>query len=321
MVRTNFTEAMKRTMYEWFFETYDQMPTVYDQILDVREATSGAFDQSTSAIGAGKLSQVDEGENIPHEELMEGFTTYCAYKKFAQMIHLTQETVEDNTKTENMLRDLANNWAQSVNFTLEAFYATAFNRGGFTAGDSFFNQSIPGILTYPGGQLGYDSQPIFCLTGNEHTSKGGGTYVNSLNVTLSPENLEAAYIKLMAVNNRNERDEIVSLGNDLVLVCAPQLAPTAERIVKSDKLSGSNNNDVNIFLGKITIVPWTYITNSSAWYLGVRKKGLCAYKRRAPKIDFYYDEDVEVFKAKISMRYGFMEKNWRYWVAGKTATS
>ena len=180
------------------------------------------------------------------------------------------------------------------------------------------------MLTYSPGNYIYDSKPLFVLTGDNHVSKSAANstgYFNNLNEVLSVQTLEKAIIKLIADNNRNEKDEIVDLGSNFVLVVAPQLLPAAERIVKSDFLSGTDQNDVNILRDRFTIVPWQFINTATSWYVGVAKKGIRVYRRRAPSIDFYYDEDTETYKVKISMRYGKMVQNWRYWVAGKTPAS
>ena len=36
VTRSTFTEGMKKQLYDYFFEAYDEKPTVYDQIFDVQ---------------------------------------------------------------------------------------------------------------------------------------------------------------------------------------------------------------------------------------------------------------------------------------------
>lgn len=325
VVRSDMTKGMVRDMYDWYFEQrdYAMKDTVYDKIIDLRDVTGekSPYAQSTSAVGNGKFAEVAERESIPAEDIIEGFTTYAKYRKFGKRIEMSEESVDDHTKTANLLKETVMGWADSEQWTLENFYSNHFNKGGFTAGDDLFDQSIPGILTYSPGDFIYDSKPLFVLTGNNHTSKGGATYFNSLNVSLDPANLETAMEKMSADNNRNERDEIINLGSDYVLVVPEQLRATAERIVKSDLLPGSDTNDINVLRDRFQVVPWNNISTATSWYIGIRKKGIRAYKRKNMKIDFYYDEETETFIAKGSFRYGCMIQNFRFWLAGKTPTS
>ena len=326
--RINLVESTKRNLYEWYLESYDLHETKFDKCFDVRDVSSGSYDQSTSVVSLGKLDEVDEGETLPTLATAEGFTTYGKFIKFGDIITVNQEVVEDNTKSENFMRELANSLSESVHWTLESHFAKILTLGGFAAGHAFFNESIAGVLTYSPGNYIYDSKPLFVLTGDNHVSKSAANstgYFNNLNEVLSPQTLEKALLKLIADNNRNEKDEIVDLGSNFVLVVSPQLLPAAERIVHSNFLPGSDQNDVNILRDRFTIVPWQFLNSPAAtggaatnWYVGVAKKGIRIYRRRAPSIDFYYDEDTETYKVKISMRYGKMIQNWRYWVAGKT---
>lgn len=325
MVRNDFTKGMVRDSYDWYFERkdYAMKDVVYTKICDIRDVTgvNTAYEQSTSAIGSGQFAKVGERESIPEESIQEGFTTYAKYQKFAKKIPFSEESVDDHAKTANILKETVMGWADAEQWTLESHYADHFNKGGFTAGDALFNQSITGILSYTPGDFIYDSKPWFCLTANEHTSKGGDTYVNSLGVTPTPKNIEDAMIRLSVTNSYNERDEIVNLGTDYGIICAGALAPSIERIVKSDLLAGTNTNDVNVLRDKFTIIPWNNISTATSWYLVVLRKAIRAYKRKNLKVDFYYDEDTETYWAKGSFRYGAMIQNFRFAVAGSTPTS
>src|SRR3990167_3483188 len=325
MVRNDFTKGMVRDAYDWYFEQrdYAMQATVWDKVCDVRDVTgvNTAYEQSTSAVGNGQFAKVGERESIPEESIMEGFTTYAKYQKFGNKIPFSEESVDDHSKVANILKETVMGWADAEQWTLEGFYSDHFNKGGFTAGDPIFNQSITGILSYTPGDNIYDSKPWFVLTGNNHTSKGGATYFNSLGLTLSPANLETAYVRLTAKINRNERDEIINLGTNYGLVCAKELEPVAERILKTEKLPGSEMNDVNVLYGKFTLIPWVNISTPTSWYVVIMKKAIRAYKRKNLKIDFYYDEDTETFWAKGSFRYGAMIQNFRFAVAGNTPTA
>lgn len=319
MVRNQFTEAMKRNMYAWFFESYDEEPMMHGKIFGSKTISS-AYDQSTSAVGLGELDEVAESEAIQADQLMEGYTTYGKIRKFAKKLHLSQELIEDHQKVKNLLKDAASGWGSATNRTLERFYAKFFNYGGYTAGHECYNHSISGILTDSTGLLSYDGKPFFALSGNNHPSKGGGTYYNSQALDLTPDNFETVYNLMTITNSFNERDEEIVIMPTVLLV-PHNLKFTAQRILESERKPSSMDNDVNVLQDIVKLVTWRYLTDTNAWFLGCAGKGLVALKRRAPKVDFYYDEDTETYKAKVSMRYGCMDQNWRYWFGCNLSTS
>lgn len=321
MIRNDFTEGMKKNLYEWFFEKYDEEDVVHPRILDEQPSNS-CHEQSTSAVGLGKLDEVGEGEEIPAEDLLEGFTTYGVNKKFGKRVIMSEEMIDDHQKVKNLLKRAATGWGAGVRWTLEDYYAKIFNKGGITLGDTFFNMTCAACgTTYSPGNFIYDSAPLFAVSGTNHTSKGGSTYHNAVALALTPDNFETNYKRLTDTNSYNERDEKISLGKNIVCLVPPGLTFTARRIIESELKPGVTTNDLNVLRNIVEVIEWRYLSDTDAWFLGYPKKGLVAQKRKAPKIDFYYDDDHENYKAKISMRYGYRVDNWRYWLSSNLTTT
>ena len=320
MVRNQFTKAMVKDMYAWFFEKYDLEPLKHEKFLGHKDSTA-AYEQSTSAVGLGELDEVAEMEEIPADNLAEGYTTYGKNRKFAKRIEMSQELIEDHQKVKDLMKTASGGWGSAVNRTLERFYAKFFNYGGYTAGHSVFNHTIPGILTDPQGALSYDGTCFFDKTGGtKHASKGGDTYFNAHALSLTSANFETVWNQMTISCAFNERDEEIAIEPN-VLIVPNSLKFTAQRILESEKKPGSMDNDTNVLQDIVELVTWRYLATATSWILGVKGKGLIAQKRRGPKIDFYYDEDAEIYKAKISMRYGCMDQNFRYWASSNLPTS
>jgi hypothetical protein len=303
-------------MYGYFFDAYDQKATVYDQLLKV-EPSDAAWEQGTSVIGPGQLAEKAEGESITYRKITEGFTTYGDNHTFSDGIIITLEAQEDNKKINNIIRTAASKWGESVKHSRETYYAKAFNNGGLTAGDDFFKNPVAGQNA---GGLVYDGLPLFNLTGNRRTSKGGGTYYNGAALSLSQANLITQYQLMTSTNNRDERDEIISLRPD-TLVVPPALEMTARVILNSTNLPGTANNDVNVASSLLNLVVWDYLTDTDAWFVMKKGEGLVAQNRKEPVIDFYIDEDTKSYKANIVARWGFRCDNWRFITGSNFATS
>ena len=161
--RNNFTIGMLKTMYDYFFEVYDQKDTVYDKIFK-EEPSDAAFEQSTTVVGMGKLLLKPENEPIIYRQPQEGYTTYGINNTFADGIEISMEAVDDHQRIDNLVRAAAQTWAEAVRWTKEKFYADTFNLGGKTAGDATFRNVIAGVLEQNADGLQYDGKPLINLS-------------------------------------------------------------------------------------------------------------------------------------------------------------
>jgi hypothetical protein len=305
-------------MYKAERESYKEVPTMHDKIFKVVSGVDGAGTKSTQILGVGRLERhLVEGQNIKFKSPVEGWTYYCRYWTWSDGIALTKEAVEDTRKLGNLIKELGNTWGKQVRICEEDFGATVFNRGGDLLGEYVFNGTHTGN-TAPYGDMLYDNKPLFCLTGNKWTTKGGGTYYNSVaGLTLTPANFETLYILHTATNNRDERDEIVANPVDTLLTQVGADAFLAERLLNTEKLPISQLNDVNPYYKIVTAMSWDYLSDtSSPFYLGKRQSDKMQFhKRQLPEIRFFRDEDNRNYKASIDMRQGIFVKG-RVWSRG-----
>ena len=317
-LRSDFVQAMKKDMYDYFFEKYDALPPKFPEIF-AEETSEGAYEKQTTALMPGELDEKQVGEPIKQKKLAEGYIVYEKNRTFAQEIALEKETVEDDRKVENRLRKAASGWGESVNLTQERFFARFFNYGGYLLGHDVFNASIPGEFVDPSGDLCYDKFPFFNLSDNLRKSKGGGTYYNGLAKTLTPANFMEAWLLITSTNNRNENDDEVAIIPDTLLV-PTALQFTADEILKSTLVPYMSTHTKNVLADIVERVTWPFLNNTGAWFLGCRKKGLTAFKRQDPEIDFFRDPHTRGYFANIDVRWGGWMENWRYWVGSNFLT-
>lgn len=319
--RNQFTKLMQKDMYKWFFESYDRQPTVYDKIFRVEQSDS-AYERSTTGIGMGALDETPEGNDVQEGNPLEGFTVIGKNRSFRKSVSLTEEFSEDTPpeKIANFLKQLTGTWGEGVIISKETFAAKFFNRGGLTAGDDVFNNTITGVVDDPNGGLCYDGKPFFNLSGNLRSSKGGGTYYNGIASALSDTTLQTAYNLMTVTNNRNERDDLVQIMPNVLLIPGA-LRFTAKKVLESEWILGSANNDVNVVQNLVKPIEWQYLTDTDAWFLGTAGMGLVWQERKEPVIDFYQNDVNNKYVAKISARWGARMDNWRYWVGSNFSTS
>lgn len=317
--RAEFAKGMQKDLYTYFMEAeqYQQLTPVYPQLFEVKQL-EGAYDQQTSAIGMGKLSERKERDNIKRSNPLEGFTVPIKARTFSDSFELSMETVEDFTpsKLSNVLMDIAKGWQQGIVNTKEQFAAKFFNYGGFTAGHDVFNNTITGVVDDPTGDLGYDGKPFFALSGNNHPAKNGSTYYNSVANSFSATNLITGYNLMADTNAYDEKGEKINLIPEIILHPAALKFSVAE-VLKNTDTANIKSKVENL----VTPIQWNYLTDTDAWFLGVPKKGLVWYERKAPQITVYQDEKNKAYIVDIDTRFGAGMNNWRFWSGFNLSTS
>jgi len=320
-VRSQWTELLTRDMYKYMFEEYDQLPTVFSKIFEVENITS-AYVKETTAIGMGQLTERKEGSRIISSNPLEGFTAVGKARTWSDGFEVTMEMDEDTPpeKIANFAKSVASSWAEGVVQSQETFTANFFNYGGYTSGHDIFNNTITGVVDDDGGDLIYDGKPFFALSGNNHTNKAGSTYYNGLALALTGDNLQTAYNLMTVTNNYNERGQKVSIKPDTLLI-PPNLRFTAKTILESERVPGNANNDINAVQNIVEPIEWEYLTDTDAWFLGKRLKGIKVLNRRIPIIEFYKNPETKAIYVTIDARWGAFVKNWRYWLGSNFSTS
>jgi len=316
-VRLDNPAIYQKDMYKAAFEVIDKADKMRDKIYKVVSGVKGAGDKSNQLLGLGDLERhTTEGQGINFKSPAEGWAYYVKYWTFSGGLSLTFEAVQDNVKLGNFLKALAATWSEASEHTKEEFAARPFNEGGTLSGDWIFNGSWLNNAD-PSGALMYDSSPHFCLSGNNYTHKGGGTYYNSVaGLTLSPINFQAIYVLHTATNNRNELDRPMKMKIDTCLTRPGDDYLMAKRILETTPgLPGGELNDKNIYSGLATPLMWDYITDD-AFYVGKRQhKDFQFHERQTPLIDFFEDKTNKGYKASFVERYGIQLKN-RPWARG-----
>lgn len=328
MALGNWPKGIVEDRYDFFFEGYDEAKSMIESLFEIKTPSEGSYDQRTSAIASGKLVQKStENTSVTYRRPSEAFTAYCVYRDFDDGLELTRNEVDDFpvSKVRDLAQSYISDWGRSLRLTEDDYAATLFTKGGFTAGHANFQNVIANVLSQNTGGLAYDGIEFFNLSGNTRTSKGGGTYFNSISgAPLNVTNLATLHDRIFVTNAKSERDERVntkSMGR-LILLHPPQMRDEAFQVLSSEYLPGTDHNDRNPFYKVFEPVEWqALLDNASTWYLGVAKQGLTFYRRGKPEIRMFRDEDTGSYKASIRARYGWMAWNWRFWGGANVPTS
>jgi len=316
VMRNQFTEAMKKDMYTYYWENYPIKTPVWEELFEV-VPSDAAYEQFTSAIGLGELTEKPEHEDIESDSPIESYTIVCKNRSFAQKVSFSYESVQDSKKT-SLLQSTVSSWGPKVATTKEKFYAKFFNKGAFTAGDDVFNNNITGVVTDATNNVTYDNYPWFDTA---HPDKVGNTYVNYVSSrALSHTNLKTSYNDYTVTINRDERGDIIEHIPDTLLVPGA-LTFTAQEILNTTNIPNSQDNTTNVLSSIVGLTTWQRLTDVDGWFLGQKKKGLMATEREGVSLDFWRDEVNLSYWARIFLRFGGCITNWRYWLAFNISTS
>lgn len=306
-----------KDMYKAEREGYKECPTKYDQVYKVVSGVSGAGDRNDQFLGAGALTRhTAENQKIRFKAPVAGWSFYSRYWMFSDGLFFSKEAVDDTQKLGNLVKDLAKTWGRSVRVEKETMAARAFNNGGTLAGDWVFNGTHSG-QTDPSGDLLYDSKPLFTLSGNNRTTKGGGTYYNSIaNITLTPDNFESVYNLATVTNAVDERDRVVENPVDTLLTRCGAESFKAKKILETvGGMPGGQLNDKNVYYGLVQHLDWRYLNDGTTYpaFYAMKKQSddIQFHERQMPEIRFFQDEyDLSKY-ASINLRFGTMFKNFR----------
>ena len=300
IVRGQFQDELDPSIRKIFFDRYDEEPQVMPRVFEV--GTSSLDSEVDSATtGFGKLQQTSELGALDYEDPVKMYRTTYTHLKYTKGFKVSQELVEDDQN--NVISAMPKALAKSVVYTTEYWGASVFNNAFSTSYTSYG-----------------DAKPLIS-TG--HTRADGGTAQSngsSSGIVLSETNLETGRLALEKA--LNDKGEIVNFNADTILH-GVDLRKTSQILTESSMRPGTANNDVNIYEGVFKVIPWRYITSTTAWFLmDSRNKVIKWYWRVRPefKSDFNFDADAALYKVRARFSFGWSD--WRgVWGSKGDATS
>jgi len=315
--RSDLVAVFMKDSYKAVFKAYGKESTRYNLIYSVKTGVTGAGDKETQIIGAGPLTRhTVEGQNIEFKTPVEGWSYYVKYWTFSDGLAFSPEASEDAIKFGNLIKAFAATWGEQVRIAKETLAARVFNVGGATSGDWVLNGTHTGN-TDPSGNLLYDGKPVFAISGNEHTTKGGGTYYNSVSgLDVIPGDFERVYNLHVSTNNRNERDQIIRNPADTILTKPGASYFKAWRITMTSKgMPGDDINDENPYYKTVKPMDWDYLNDTDpVAYIGKAKSDSWQFhERKNPEIRYYRHEPNAGYHASIRIRIGVFLKDFRNW--------
>jgi len=264
---------------------YARYPEEWRSCFEV-ESSDRAFEEETKLSGFGTAPTKDEGAAIAYDDAQEVYTARYSHEVIALGFSLTQEAVEDN-----LYDSLSARYTKAL--------ARAFQNTKEVKGAAIFNEGFT-------GQTGGDGKSVFAT---DHPLVSGGTNANepSTAADLNETSLEAAVI---AIGKWTDERGLKIAAKPKKLLIPSDLQFVAERLMASEKRSGTSDNDVNA-LKSMSAVPGGYmvnhfLTDTDAWFLGTDiPNGFKHFTRVAMKTGMEGDFETGNVRYKGRERYSF----------------
>jgi len=278
IVRENFAKLLEPGLRKIWGDTYNDFETQYTHIYEVHD-TDKAFEVDYLITNFGYIPEKSEGRSVDYDDIYQGWQKVYRPRLYGRGFAVTREMLEDDQYRRIAQKPKA--LARSCYQTIELLGASVLNNG--------FNNSFPG-----GDGV--------ALLSNAHPLIGGGTFSN---VLPTPADLSVTSFEAMLVvisKMVDERGLKIKVRPKKLLV-TPEDEWMAQFILKSEKLPGTPNNNVNPAKGLIPYAVLNWLTDPDAWFITTDiTNGFNFFWRRRPEFSNDTDFDSDIAKFKVTFR-------------------
>jgi hypothetical protein len=296
--RPNWPELMDPSFRAIYNETTNGFPSVLGQIFNIQNS-SKAYEKDTSVTGSGKMVRKPEGDTISYSSPINGYPVVYNHLTFGDGEIVTYEMYQDDEY--NIIKKVPARLAEHKSLTKEQYGADILNHG--------FDVGGGGSATFTAG----DAVALFSAS---HPRKdGGAVQSNYTTADLDEDSIEAALVAMRAT--LDNKGELFMVSPD-TLVVPPALEKEARILLESQLRTGTGNNDINPYKGRLSLVVWDFLGaaaggSDTAWFLiDSRHNSLNFFNRDDRGLEGpEYDFDTKSAKWSVVARWSAGFSDWR----------
>ena len=295
--RPNWPILLDPSFRAVYSQLTEDFPSQIGNIFNV-QTSSKAYEKDVSVSGLGKLTRKPEGDTISYESPTAGYPVTYNHLTFGGGEAVTYEMYSDDEY--NVIKKAPARLARAKSRTKEQYGADILNFG-FTyggGGSAFFN--------------GGDGKALFAA---DHPLKSGGTQSNMTTADLDEDALENALVTMRAT--KDNKGELMMVQPD-TLVVPPALEKEARILLESQQRTGTANNDINPYKGRLKLVVWDFLGaaaggSDTAWFvIDSTQNGLTWFNRDDRGLEGpEYDFDTKTAKWSVVARWSAGFSDWR----------
>lgn len=259
----------------------------------------------TGKVSENTITRKDEGETTDELNRYKTYVTSVDYTAYGAKIEITRENLMDRDFSSQL--DEASDIGRASNFSQDEAGMQLFNGGFTTRKDEikgyryqYLNDTVPTFSTI---------HPTVVPGASTQSNAAGNGEV------LSDANLETARLSLR--KQQTDAGGPLTMGGQESLVLPIALEKTGRVITESVLLSGSANNDINIYQGSVGMTTSVLLDginggSDTAWFMVVPGATKFVHEVREgmqPWTDM--DEDKKTLTVGIYGRWANYTKDWK----------
>lgn len=251
---SNWPDLLDASFRKIYGDELKRIPSQYQNVFNVMTSDRN-YEKDSSASGLSKLTLTPENASIAFEDETQGYDTTYTHQQFAKATSVSRVMWQDDLF--NIMRRKPANLARSAVYTKDQSGADVFNYG-FTSGGG-------GLATFTSGG---DGKALFAT---DHPRTDGGTALsNYTTADFAEDSLETALVAMRATVD--DKGELIGINPDTLIV-PPALEKEARILLDSQLRTGTANNDVNPYQGRLRLIVWDRLGSTgstgsdTAWFL------------------------------------------------------
>lgn len=287
-VKSSFGDILEPGFRKIFNDAYKETERVFTNVFRINNSTKQ--DERDSAIsGFGLLVPKPAGQPIQYEDPVQMYDVLYTHTTYAKGFKIEKELYDDDQY--NIMNRKPDQLGRSARRTEETQAAAVWNNAFSTS--------------YQGG----DGKPL-CSTAHPRSDAGTSqSNASSTSLPLTETNYETE--KLAMRKQLDDKGMKIDVMPSAILV--PIDLEKAANIIFNSKLrSNTADNDLNPYLNEVKIIPWIYLTSTTAhWLIDQDQHQVTWFWREKTnfKQDEMFETDVALFKVRERFSAGFSD--WR----------
>ena len=99
--KPRYKTILNPAMRKIYDDVYNRFPEEYSKVFKL-STSDRHYEKFSSATGFGMATDVDEGEEIPYDDPVQGFDSTFTHKKIGRSFIVSRETLEDEKKLSSL---------------------------------------------------------------------------------------------------------------------------------------------------------------------------------------------------------------------------
>jgi phage major head subunit gpT-like protein len=286
--KSGFGDLLEPGFRKIFDDAFKETDRVFTKVF--RVANSTKQDERDSAVtGFGLLVPKPAGQPLQYEDPLQMYDVIYTHTTYAKGFKIDKELFDDEQY--NIMDRKPQQLGRAARRTEEYQAAAVWNNA------------------FSSAQLGGDAKPL-CSTSHPRADGGSSqSNASSTGLPLTETNYETEKLAM----RRQLDDKGMKIDTMPTAVLVPiDLEKSANIIFKSKLRSGTADNDLNPYENEVQIIPWIYLTSTTAHFLIDKDQHQVSWFWRE-KANFKQDETFETDQAlfKVRERFSAGFSDWR----------